>query len=597
MSIRFIAPAAALAVLFVCSAAQAAPVTVQFRVEGSAGTLFEGPVTTDGHAIDKGDGPHPCDGTNGNANPVPGPTMTSALDDASRSTGFPWTGTWSPSFSDFLVDSIGPDAADNVNFRYWGYALNFVPSQIGGCQQQVGNGDEVLFGYDFFSKTHLLRLAGPPRAAVGQAVQLAVTDGQTGAPLDGAAVGGALSDAAGHASVTVTGPGLVSLKAERADSLRSNAVKICVSETGAGDCGVPPSQLGGAPSGAVKDSVAPRARIKGPGDGRRYKRGPRLLSGTASDDRGVTQVKLALRRHVHAKPCRWWSSSSERFAGRGCARKVFFSIGAGTNWSYLLPRRLGPGRYVLDVKAFDRARNREERFVRGVNRVVFYVGRRYAPSASAAKRRSGARVRVLLAGRSKSFYAVARARTTSVGVGRRRCKVGASTPLAALAPVLRRERLDYRIHDYGSCSARTARGSGQLFVQSIGADRNRGNDGWFYKVNDRAPEIGAADLASRVRSGDRLLWFYCLFDDAARSCQRSLRLVRLGGAPPGAVRVQVRGYDNAGRWKPVTDATVAAGSATARTAADGAATIALPAGVHAVTARKSGLVDAFPLKV
>jgi hypothetical protein len=41
----------------------------------------------------------------------------------------------------------------------------------------------------------------------------------------------------------------------------------------------------------VKDSVAPRARIVGPRDGARYRRGPRLLRGTASDDVGVTQVK------------------------------------------------------------------------------------------------------------------------------------------------------------------------------------------------------------------------------------------------------------------------------------------------------------------
>jgi hypothetical protein len=276
---------------------------------------------------------------------------------------------------------------------------------------------------------------------------------------------------------------------------------------------------------------------------------------------------------------------------------VFFAIGPSASWSYLLPRKLGPGRYVLDVKAFDRARNRDERFVRGVNRVVFYVGRKYGPDASASRRGGGARVRVLLAGRSKSFRAAVTARSTSVDVAHRRCKVGASTPLAALAALLRHERLDYRIRDYGSCSARTAAGSGQLFVRAIGADRNRGNDGWFYKVNDSAPEVGAADPASRVRSGDRLLWFYCLFDEAARSCQRSLRLARVGGAPAGAVRVQVRGYDNRGHWKPVAGATVAAGSVTARTGADGIATVAVPQGVRSVTAHKRGLVDAFPLTV
>src|SRR5262249_30071033 len=153
------------------------------------------------------------------------------------------------------------------------------------------------------------------------------------------------------------------------------------------------------------------------------------------------------------------------FSGRGCEKKVFFAIGQGTSWSYLLPHRLGPGRYVLDVKAFDRARNRDERFVRGVNRVVFYVGRGYGASASASRDRG--RVPVLLAGRSRPFHAAVRPRSAVVRAGRSRCKVGASTPLAALAQVIRRQRLAYGIRDYGSCSSRTGAGSGQLFVRAI----------------------------------------------------------------------------------------------------------------------------------
>ena len=209
MSIRSFALATTVAALLAPAAASAAPTTVQLRVEGATQTLFEGPVTTDGHAIDKGGGPHPCDGTNGGANPVAGPTMTSALDDWSRSGGLPWTGTWFD-FGDFGIDSIGPDAARLPNGPFWGYALNFVPSQVGGCQQQVQEGDEVLYGYDFFSKAHLLRLDGPPRAVTGQPFQVTVTDGQTGAPLDGAAVpgGSGLTDAAGHTTVTVGTSGL-----------------------------------------------------------------------------------------------------------------------------------------------------------------------------------------------------------------------------------------------------------------------------------------------------------------------------------------------------------------------------------------------------
>jgi hypothetical protein len=601
MYIRSLALATVAVALLAPCVASAAPTTVQLRVEGGAATLFEGPVTTDGHAIDKGGGPHPCDGTNGGANPAPGPTMTSALDDWSRSGGLPWTGTWFD-FGDFGIDSIGTDAAQPPNGPFWGYALNFVPSQIGGCQQQVQQGDEVLYGYDFFSKAHLLRLDGPPRAVTGQPFQVTVTDGQSGAPLDGAVVAGGsgVTDAAGHTAVAVATSGLAVVKAERSDSLRSNGVKVCVSATGTEDCGVPPEQLGGPAAGKpVKDSVAPRALIKGPRDGRHYRRGPRLLAGTASDDVGLTRVKLALRHHAHGELCRWWSSSRERFVGRGCARKVFFGIGSNGNWSYLLPRRLEPGRYVLDVKAFDRARNRDERFVRGANRVVFYVGRGYGGRAAATSRSKGVRVRMLLAGKSKSSAATVTARATLVQVGGRKCKVGASTPLAALVAALRADRTSYLIRDYGSCSRTNAAAAGQLFVRRIAKDANQGSDGWFYKRNDRALEIGAGDPGARLRAGDRLVWFYCVFDERARSCQRSLRIVPAKTSAGENPRVTVRGYDNAGRSVPVSGATVGIGPLATVSGLDGTVTLA-PAGGpgrYRVTAAKKGMIDAFPITV
>jgi hypothetical protein len=176
--------------------------------------------------------------------------------------------------------------------------------------------------------------------------------------------------------------------------------------------------------------------------------------------------------------------------------------------------------------------------------------------------------------------------------------VGASTPLAALAAVLHRLGTGYSLRDYGSCSATNAAAGGQLFVRRIGKDRNHGNDGWFYKVNDSAPEIGAGDPAARIRTGDRLLWFYCVFDEAARSCQRSLRILP-GNATAGGIDVRVRGYDNAGHSVPVAGATVSAGSLRTVSTANGAAAIAASSGPgrYRVTATKPGMVDAFPLTV
>ena len=102
---------------------------------------------------------------------------------------------------------------------------------------------------------------------------------------------------------------------------------------------------------------------------------------------GCKQVKLALRRHVRGKGCQWWSGRREKFVGRNCHKKFFFAIGNDANWSYLLPRPLGPGHYVLDVKVFDAAGNRADAFRRGVNRSVFDVEAKRSRKAGARGRR------------------------------------------------------------------------------------------------------------------------------------------------------------------------------------------------------------------
>jgi hypothetical protein len=401
-----------------------------------------------------------------------------------------------------------------------------------------------------------------------------------------------VTGADGTASVVLGSEGVARLKAEAPDSIRSNALTICVSQNGTGDCGVPPARV-------IKDSVAPRARISGPRDGRHYRRGPRLLSGTATDNVGVTKVKLSLRRHVRGRPCHWWSGTAERFSGRGCARKVFFAIDAGGKWSYLLPRRLAPGRYVLDVKAFDRVRNHDERFARGANRVVFYVDKKRRARARSSATRSAPKVHVLLSTRSAPYERATRARSVSVRVGGRSCRAAAGTPLAAVIPILKERGLSYRLHDYGRCARSTGAASGQLFVKRIGADANSGNDGWFYKVNDRAPEVGAGDPSAKLRRGDRLLWFFCVFDERSRSCQRSLRVLPDPDAKAGqSLRVRVRAYDNAGHSAPVRGATVTLGATSAASDADGVARL-VPAGAGrlVLVATKPGLVRSFAATV
>ena len=215
------------------------------------------------------------------------------------------------------------------------------------------------------------------------------------------------------------------------------------------------------------------------------------------------------------------------------------------------------------------------------------------PAAAAAPR-----VEVMVAGKAKVLAAArfVRASATTVTVGRRRCGVAAATPLAALAAVRRGRGPDFRLRDYGSCSRRSV-DSAALFVTQVGADRNRRADGWVYKVGRRVPSIGAADPSGRrLRTGDRLTWFYCRAQSSG-GCQRTLEVAPLSGAGQ-ALRVLVRGYDDNGRGVAVAGATVSAGVQTALTGADGTASFPpAAAATRTVQAQRAGLVPSFPVKV
>ncbi|KZT35126.1 hypothetical protein SISSUDRAFT_1035782 [Sistotremastrum suecicum HHB10207 ss-3] len=204
------------------------PALVKLRIEGDVDTLFEAPVLTQGHDVTTATGgTHHCDGTNLGANPTPGPTCTSALDTGSlHQHRFVWDGSFDTGFDDFFITSIAGVAETATQF--WGILLNFQLIPVGGCQQQVTNGQEVLFAFDAFNKSFFLKASGPPVAKVGKAVVVTVIDGTSGVAIEGASIGGELTDANGHASITFSSKGLKKLKATRSDSIRSNAVEILV---------------------------------------------------------------------------------------------------------------------------------------------------------------------------------------------------------------------------------------------------------------------------------------------------------------------------------------------------------------------------------
>ncbi|MCW3029210.1 MAG: hypothetical protein JWN81_2421, partial [Solirubrobacterales bacterium] len=179
--------------------------------------------------------------------------------------------------------------------------------------------------------------------------------------------------------------------------------------------------------------------------------------------------------------------------------------------------------------------------------------------------------------------------------------VAAGTPLAVLAAVRRRGGPGFAVRDYGSCGSSPVN-SGQLFVYSLGGERNSGQSGWVYKVDHVSGSTGAGDPSGprgdgrRLRSGARLLWFWC--KASGGGCQRTLeiRAAALSVSRGGSINVTVTGYDNEGRGTPAVGAVATLGSDFASTGPRGEATLIAPStpGRYSLTASRPGLVPSFP---
>ena len=218
-----------------------------------------------------------------------------------------------------------------------------------------------------------------------------------------------------------------------------------------------------------------------------------------------------------------------------------------------------------------------------------------APTAAATAKGSPAIDQMVVFRSGKAIAKRVRAERTTTRIGRRDCGVAAATPLAAL---LRSRPGKIAFHDYGDCSRRPADSAG-LFVKALRGERNRGQDGWVYKVGRKLATAGAADRAGpfgngRLRVDDDVVWFYCRqFDNG--TCQRSLEVAtEVDGR---RVTATVRGYDDSGDGIDVAGATVHAGGRTATTGADGRATLTLARGRHRLHATKKGAIRSFAKRV
>ena len=202
-------------------------VTVNVRVEGVHKTLFEGDVKTTVHKVNghDGTGAHKCDGTNNGASKKPGPTLTGAFDDGTREFNTTWRGKWFQSFEDFEITRVGPDSSTTTKF--WSLELNWKDTSVGGCQQKVKKGDQVLVAFNGFGKP-LLELEGPKHAQAGKAFRVKVVNGRTNDPVEGARVFGHKTNSHGKLKIVVNHTGTVRLKARKQGTIRSNELDVAI---------------------------------------------------------------------------------------------------------------------------------------------------------------------------------------------------------------------------------------------------------------------------------------------------------------------------------------------------------------------------------
>ena len=383
MKHRFLA-GAIVALALSSPAVAAGPADVTIRVEGAEQTLIpQTAVTTTTAPVNKsGKEGESCTGT----------SAAGALEIA---TGGDWSGSYFGGGFGYTVERILAETHAFPDPSYFSVWLNNRESQVGVCGIELQTGDALLIFVgrcDYSAEEERctnppvlpLGIDAPDRAAPGTAVNVKVVEYDTEGnptPVAGATVSGgdaaATTDAQGVAAVTFTERGERSVRATKANRAPSELEPVCVSDGADGFCGTtkpgdpaPPATAAPPPP----DRQAPQARILGITEKQAFDRdaAPRELKGTVSaDPSGLHAVKLRLTRRYKGR-CWYFSKTADGFRRTRCGRSFPFAIGDRADWSYLLPERLGPGRYVFDVIAIDKAFNRDP-LARGRNRVVFTV--------------------------------------------------------------------------------------------------------------------------------------------------------------------------------------------------------------------------------
>jgi hypothetical protein len=358
--------------LVAAPAGAAGPANVTVRVEGASQTLLPRSSVTTTEAPVVKDGTNACTGT-------------SALAALDRAVGGDWAGYWGGPGFGYAVETIrgethnDPFPADPA--QYWSFWVNYRYQDQGLCGTELQEGDDVLMFVDCFSQKNActsqipLRISGvPATVASGQPVSVRLeefttayddatkTTTTTPEPAEDATIkaGGqtVTTGSDGTAQLAFSSPGPVSIEASKAGRVRTAAL-TCVTTGNDGNCGtqLPPTAVLGTEK--PDDKTAPVASFSRLKNGKVYKRkrAPRKLSGTVTPDpSGLQSVRLSILRRT-ATGCWAFDGERERFKPHRCGGHRSFRIGDRADWSYLLPKRLGKGRYTIRAVAIDKAGN------------------------------------------------------------------------------------------------------------------------------------------------------------------------------------------------------------------------------------------------
>lgn len=366
------------------SAVPAGAANVTVRVEGQSATLVpQTAVNTTATAVNKdGVAGHDCTGT-------------SAVGALEQATGGAWSGPWSS--LGYSVIAVKGESHPFDGGPFWGFFLNDELAATGICGAELQAGDEVLLApidgnappYGVLDVSGVPATVAPGRPFTVSVVRT-VSDFTPGSAsreaVAGATVsaGGATATTAadGTAQLTLTARGPASVRAAHGADIRSASVPVCVTDGSDGACGTSAASTcvttGDDGNCGTKDKRAPRGKIESIREGQRFGKGkgPRGLSGlVTADPSGIAAIRLRLTRNDHGR-CQTFDGRSERLVRLkrcGATRGKWFSVGDRERWSYLLPSRLGAGRYVLDVQVTDRAGNVDTLLQRTRTRVVFTV--------------------------------------------------------------------------------------------------------------------------------------------------------------------------------------------------------------------------------